>query len=65
MAVRQDGSDSDGKTAATEAAVAAQTWIGSGGRAVVRQHRVGRNSYGRSELCSTMELGKCDDVVYM
>ena len=45
VGVRQDSSDSGVKTAATEAAVAAWTWIGSGSRAVAGHHRVGSISY--------------------
>ena len=55
VAAKQDGSDSDGKTAATEAAVAARTWIGSKGREVAGQHRVVRNSYGRLAAAATVE----------
>ena len=55
VAARQDGSDSGGKTAATEAVVVAQTWIGLGGTAVAGQHRVGSNRYGRLVAPATEE----------
>ena len=55
MAARQDGSENGGKTSVTEAEVAAWTWIGRGGRAVVVQHRVVSNNYDRSAAVTTAE----------
>ena len=55
VSVRQDGSDSGGKTAATKAAVVARTWIGSLVRAVEGQHQVVRNSNVTSASAATAE----------
>ena len=55
VGARQDGNDSGGKTAATEASVAERAWIGSGGRVVAGQHRVGSNRCERSAAAATAE----------